>query len=514
MNLSDLSSGPVSEKLWLNIQCNTLNANAANITDMVVVDLSSDLITLNNQVSVPNAPLLATSFWSSGTGNLSQTDSTGSVVTYATMPVAGGYVVGSSPSVVGNLPSYDNVSGDGVSDSGIASSNLFLADGSVAMTGHLDMDSHDLNSVRNIQPAGDILIGTGATSSSPGSNVVIGDNNTVSNIESVSIGPNCTNDGFQSTVIGPGSICGAGNFSVCIGRSANASGAADIVLGQSANSTSNSIVIGSAAQGGALNSVTLGRNANCTNAGDQQVSIGFSAVGSASGAVCVGSSSAVSAQNGIALGAGANNSVANTCLIGNSSIANIRPSNSSLCDLGVDVTNRFANLYADGCLLGSSNRPVDVGLFSQYADVNVNNTVVETTMVSGSAVGSLLLNPSPLGAMLDFSVSMLVTSVAGDNLDIRWYTNAGILFTNNLTIAALSTNVPVTINTKAVVRNGTLYVSSTSEISGNVATIVGNAIVYDRNVNNQWNLTAQWGANVNQMSVGLLNLKGSFSSTS
>ncbi len=63
-----------------------MTTNTANISTLDVHDLVADLLTLNNQVSVPNAPINATSFFSSGLGNLTQTDPLGSTVTYGATP--------------------------------------------------------------------------------------------------------------------------------------------------------------------------------------------------------------------------------------------------------------------------------------------------------------------------------------------------------------------------------------------------------------------------------------------
>src|SRR5436190_20661068 len=110
------------------LDATTLVADTFVVSDITADDISTNLLTLNNQLSVPNAPINSTSFFSSGSGNLSQTDEFGTTVTYSTIPPAGSYVVGTAPSVVGNLPSFNNITADGISDSGIASSNVFLAD--------------------------------------------------------------------------------------------------------------------------------------------------------------------------------------------------------------------------------------------------------------------------------------------------------------------------------------------------------------------------------------------------
>lgn len=462
------------------VDTKTLVAETVTIDDLVVDDLTTNLLTLNNQMAVPNAPVNATSFWSSGNGNLSQTDEFGATVQYTTLPPAGSYVVGSSPSVVGNLPSYDSLTGNSVSDSGIASSNIFLADGSVSATGNFDLDSNEIKNVAAVRTVNGVNIGSSALSNL---GIAIGDNSIAGNGASTAVGNSASASGFGSSAFGYSSVCSTNN-SMALGLSSNNSGVGGLAIGRNATNS-------------AIDGISIGTGSNC----------------SSQNSICIGNGAIVSAGSSISIGLNANNSVANSCLIGNSSITNIRPNNNGNCDLGVNSTNRFNNAYLNGCFIGTSNRPVDVGLFSQYTDINVNNTVNEISITSGSAVGSLIFGPTPLGAMFDFSLSFVVSSVAGDSLDIRWYTNAGLLFTNSLIIPALSTDLPVTIFTKVIVRNGNINVTSTSEISGVVATIVGSSIVYDRTVNNTWNVTAQWGANVNQMTVGMFNVKGSYSNT-
>lgn len=75
MNLSEFNNN--LEKPWLNIKCNTLVTHSASIDQ-----LNTNLLTLNNQGSVPNAPINATNFFSNGSSNLLQTDNLGNTVNY------------------------------------------------------------------------------------------------------------------------------------------------------------------------------------------------------------------------------------------------------------------------------------------------------------------------------------------------------------------------------------------------------------------------------------------------
>ncbi len=108
-------------KKELKIVSNSLTASTS-----VIDEMTSNLLTLNNVVGVPNAPLLATTFYSSGQGNLTQVDDLGGTVTYATTSFVGDY-----------LP----------------------RDGSLPMTGDLDLDSNDIVNANNLNVLNSVAIG-------------------------------------------------------------------------------------------------------------------------------------------------------------------------------------------------------------------------------------------------------------------------------------------------------------------------------------------------------------------
>lgn len=178
MNLQDLTSGTVNNKPWLNIVANSIKTKSLETDTAIIPEISSDLLNLNNQISVPNAPIGSTSFFSSGSGNLSQTDELGNTVEYVTTDFVGDYlpldgsqpmqgsiqmagynisnvqnIIGSvktnpvnnlttsnaSSVVDGDVPVFDLTTGKVIKNSSIASSNLLLADGSVLMTGDLNL---------------------------------------------------------------------------------------------------------------------------------------------------------------------------------------------------------------------------------------------------------------------------------------------------------------------------------------------------------------------------------------
>lgn len=121
MDLREFTSQSKTTKPWLNIICNQLDANKITPTE-----IETNLITLDNQVGVPNAPINATNLWSNGIGNLSQTDDSGTTVTYATTAFVGDY-----------LP----------------------RDGSLPMTGNLDLNSNSIININNLNTSGTVGIG-------------------------------------------------------------------------------------------------------------------------------------------------------------------------------------------------------------------------------------------------------------------------------------------------------------------------------------------------------------------
>jgi hypothetical protein len=398
-----------------------------------------------------------------------------------------------APSVDNDVVLYDSVSGSAIKSSGVNLSSKLNVDGTLPLTGDLNVNFHELKNVAGIRTAFGINIGALALSNT---GVAVGDSAVGTTNSSVALGHN-SSAALGAVALGFAST-NTGNNSVSVGINSN-------------NSGLNGIVVGKAAQNSAINGISIGSSANCTS--DDSICIGRLSSATVSVGISIGPNASTSALNSIALGSGASNSVPNSMLVGEASIASIRPNNNGLCDLGLSATNRFSNVYCNGCLVGALDRPVDVGLFSQYSSVSVDNTVAETSLNTGLTVGSLTFNPTPLGAMFEFSLSLLASSVAGDTLDVRWYTNAGLLFTNNLIIPALSVNLPISIDTRVVVRNGDIYVTSSSLLSGLVANIVSQNIAYSRNAVNVWNVTAQWGANVNQLSIGMFTVKSSFSGT-
>lgn len=97
MNLQDLTDGTKDTKNWLNIVANSIKTKTSS-TDQ----FNTNLLTLNNQISSPNAPINSTNFFSNGSGNLLQTDNIGNTVSYISASTFNGGCGGfSAPYVLG-----------------------------------------------------------------------------------------------------------------------------------------------------------------------------------------------------------------------------------------------------------------------------------------------------------------------------------------------------------------------------------------------------------------------------
>lgn len=198
-------------------------------------------------------------------------------------------------------------------------SNLFLADGSVSMTGNLNMNTHAITNV------GEILTDS--------SNVVIGQNPIYGGFENVVIGKDMNLAGTvnDSGAIGKGNTITVDGCFV-YGRD-NTCDADTVIFGYGNTSTGNTnIVIG---------------NANTATGSDISI-----------------------------IGSGLTNTVDATVLFGN--LSNIRPNNDSTCDLGTSA-NKFNSAYLNSVRLPqAANSTSGVGAVLVGGTVTVNTTAVST----------------------------------------------------------------------------------------------------------------------------------------
>jgi len=156
--------------------------------------------------------------------------------------------------------------------------------------------------------------------------------------------------------------------------------------------------------------------------------------------------------------------------------------------------------------------PVHVDQYSTYADVLLDNTAVETNIsTSASSIGSLVYQAAqPLGMKINLDLNLVVSSVAGDTLTIRVKNNGGLLYSHTLTVPALSVSLPININSKIIIRNGTIQLNSTQIISGIVDMITSSAIVFNRAIANTISVTGQWGLAASQCTMNSLTIDNMF----
>jgi hypothetical protein len=156
--------------------------------------------------------------------------------------------------------------------------------------------------------------------------------------------------------------------------------------------------------------------------------------------------------------------------------------------------------------------PVHVDQYSTYDNVLCDNTAVETNIsTSVSSIGSLVYQDSqPLGMKINADLNLLVNSVGGDTLTIRYKVNGVTAFSHIVSVPALSVNLPININSKLVVRAATLQINSTQSVSGVVNTISSSSAAYTRTVVNTISVTAQWGLAASQCTMNSLTLDNMF----
>lgn len=383
MSISTLLNSGVNNKNWLKLNADSvsvrqLDADIANIADVVMDDISANLLTLNNQVGVPNAPVNSTTFFSSGQGNLSQVDELGAVVEYLT--------VDSGP--------YVPISG------------------SVAMTGNLNMGTHDLTNVNNI------------LTTSP----------------TVTIGNSNTNPSYGSVCVGANNTVSSGALSLVYGYNNNMGGSANgqnIVYGNNntdSNSTGGSFIYGfNNTNGTGSRNMIYGRDNKILDGVNDAVIIGF---------------------NGT-------NSTSNSVLFQNAT-SNIRSRNNNTCDLGVLGTNQFNNVYANNftsngaVTVGSSATSLSLGSSTVGASIPCTNT--STSVSTGSLVTS-----GGVGVTKDVYVGGFL-NVAG-----RVDSNATLsLGTSNATALSVGkSGINTTINGQclAIVPYGAWYCTATYSLA-------------------------------------------------
>jgi len=277
-------------------------------------------------------------------------------------------VSNSGGSTGSNVVFFGDTSGIHLTDLGIPLSSIsggpFLPLAGGTMSGVIDMNNNEIHGIAALRPQStSTIIGIGATATGGPNSVVIGNN------ASVSVASQNGN-----VLIGASTSTTADNC-VLIGRGATAAGTSNICIGALATSTGSgttNVVIGPSSKSSGISSVVIGFSASAINSG-----------------IAIGTGTISSANDAYAIGSGASNSTANSLLLGNNTIANIRPNNDNTCDLGT-TSNRYKNLYLAGIL--DNTATVSIGTSSATA-LSIGKSGITTTVS-----GDLAVTNSPYGA--------------------------------------------------------------------------------------------------------------------
>ncbi len=287
-------------------------ASITGTTDEIIVTNGPGTITL----STPQ-PIATTS--SPTFSNITITNNVAGPINTRT---ADNIVSNTSTGVLNNLASF--VSDKVIKDSGVSALTgpwLPLAGGTMnAVTGTIDLNDNSLTHVSSI------------TSPILDSNIKIG------------------------TVITSGLINGN---NIAIGKTMNiaAGSVSNVAIGAVATTTGNS-------------GIAIGRLAV---AGDAGTSVGDQSI-SATRGTALGPDARANATSCVALGDNANNTVANTVLIGSTSVSNIRP-NSTNCDLGTTAA-KYKDIYCSGNLIGTVKTSAINDLVTNAGTSTTNNITV------------------------------------------------------------------------------------------------------------------------------------------
>jgi hypothetical protein len=143
--------------------------------------------------------------------------------------------------------------------------------------------------------------------------------------------------------------------------------------------------------------------------------------------------------------------------------------------------------------------PVATAMFSTYAPVAANSTTVETQMfpIGGTYVGYDVLQPGQdVGGMFRIFFNYLTTSGAGDTLTWRLKINSTTIMTFPVSVPAATNNADQISTTLTIQASHILCYMHQYSTGITLRTLSA----YNPNIANSIQLTAQWTANVNQLS--------------
>ena len=348
-----------------------------------------------------------------------------------------------------------------------------------SITLFVDSTSHMLNSQDS---SGDTLpyvpvsgaVMTGPLSSIVTSNLLDRDANGNLNLGSISTG-------FDSVIIGGDNDIVSGSNEIIIGSNNGATAQYDVCIGNRCNATQ----FGSTSIGGG--------NTGITNHNTSSVAIGNDmTLGVGSNCVAVGQGAGVGAvSEAIAIGYQAVNNTSNSCLLGDTAIVNVRPNNASTCDLG-STAAPFKTAWLRDAVPASGCK------YSQYADVTVTNTVVETSLATGLHVGSLVASANAsLGTVYRFRLGCSWSGNLTDSATLRIKTNGASLIAVVMGPSNTVTEATTVVGEIVVANGGNAKCLLDYTIDGVQENIVRATSAYDPTIVNTFDVSIQWsGADV------------------
>ena len=403
----------------------------------------------------------------------------------------------------------------------------FRADGSIPMTGNLNMNTNTINnlidpvlpqdgSTKNYADTQSVnnnyLLKTGGTMTGSISNFRTNDANVTIGLgarnatESTFIGNTSGATGSEKSVSvgyfsGSNAPVDVNALNVCVGHASNTDGTNNVCLGATCRAFGGnySVMIGNQAGLNNINhecSVHIGRNSGFQNGGAICTSVGYQASLDGGGFDnCLTLSAGGAALNPtvadqINLKAGATKIIADSTgmtILGTA----LKPAITNTTDIGLTGT-RFKDCYLTGsinsegtinpssanvkinggCYVGNSDRPVMSGGWSMVNSATIANSVIETTLLNTSgAVGSLVVNAGQMkiGSTSGFTVSGL----------LQTYTNSQVITIRIKSGALTISTFPITITT-SLAANSSFRIEGTLMIKtiGITGSIVSQISVY------------------------------------
>jgi hypothetical protein len=293
-------------------------------------------------------------------------------------------------------------------------------------------------------------------------------NNIISGIRSLA--------SFATNIIWGTGATATGNDGIAIGNSASVTGGNCVAIGRNSTAiTSDSLSIGHVALGAHSNQTIVGCNCGATN-WQYACAFGQNAISDAFAALTFSSGNSV-----------CTNSTANSVLFGDSAMVNLR-SDSAACTLGTAAKPfRVAYLRDAAPAVGCK--------YSQYGAVTVTNTVVDTSLATGTSVGSLVASANAtVGTVYKFVLGLSWTGTVADTAIIRLKTNGAPLVAITMGPENVATTATLIKGTIVVAGGGNAQCELRYIIGGLVSDITNATSAYNPAVANTFDVSVEWSA--------------------